>query len=533
MRADKKRKRSYWIIGVVILLAAAAAVFFVLNQQGKDEATATAETGGTVTAFIGDLSASATASGQVLPRREASLALASPGQVEQVHVRVGEEVRAGDALLQLDTDDLALNVAVAEQNLLLEQTNLAELLEPASPAKIAAAEAAVASAQANLNDLLAGPTTAELAASEANLRASEASLWSALAELAGVQSSIGDNQIQAAQAALMSAQLNLRHVQDANEANPNEATHNALMEANQAVAAAQSQLDTLLAGPDQGQLGTAQSGVTSASAQVDGNQANLNILGGGATVAQIAAGESQLAQGRATLANLLDGPSDEHIQAAQARVEQARLSLADAQETLAKRALVAPFDGVVTAIYASEGEFASGTVVELVDIDSLEVVLEVDEVDIGTLSVGQPAVITLETWPEIEIESEILTIAPRAQSSVGSALVTYQVHLALGRTELPIRVGMTANANLITAQKEEVLLVPNEAINVDRQAGIYSVNLVLGETSQIVEVTVGLHDDRHTQITGGLNPGDELLVSNSIPSLLDGSGEGGGFFIEH
>jgi multidrug efflux pump subunit AcrA (membrane-fusion protein) len=89
---------------------------------------------------------------------------------------------------------------------------------------------------------------------------------------------------------------------------------------------------------------------------------------------------------------------------------------------------------------------------------------------------------------------------------------------------------MTANADLTTAEKKEVLLVPNEAINVDRQAGTYSVNLVLGETVQQVEVMVGMHDDRHSQIISGLNPGDELLVDNAIPTLFDDVEPGGGMF---
>lgn len=529
MQTRRKKKRSYWIIGGLVLLAAVA-LLFGLNRRNQSQAAATPEPGDTVIAFIGDLSASATASGQVLPRREAGLAVGTPGRVEQVFVRVGDAVHAGDALLQVETADLALNVAVAEQNVLLEQANLADLLEEPSPAEISSAEAAVASAQASLDDLLGGPSVAELAASEANVRVAEASLWSASASLATVNDTIGAAQIQAAEAALLAAQISLRNAQETNEANPNQATHDALMEANQAVAEAQAQLNSLLAGPDQGQLGAAQGSVASAEASLEGSQANLAIQASGATPAQISASGAQVAQAQATLANLFEGASQEQIRAAKARIEQARLSLQDAEDDLSKATLLAPFDGVVTAVHTSEGEFASGPVVELIDLDSLQVVLKVDEVDIGALSIGQPASITLETWPDVEIEGEVVAIAPSAKSSLGSALVTYQVHLAMGPTDLPVRVGMTANAALTTAEKEAVLLVPNEAINVDRQAGTYSVSLVLGDTVQEVEVTVGLHDGRHSQIISGLNSGDELLVDNAIPTAFDGVRPGGGMF---
>ena len=150
MQTDRKRKRSHWVIGGFALLAAVA-VFFVINQRDQGQAAPTPPPGDAVTAFIGDLSASATASGHVLPRREANLALGTPGRVEHVSVRVGDAVQTGDVLLQVDTSDLALNLAIAEQNLLMEQANLADLLEEPPAAEVAAAIAAIASAQANLD----------------------------------------------------------------------------------------------------------------------------------------------------------------------------------------------------------------------------------------------------------------------------------------------------------------------------------------------------------------------------------------------
>ncbi|MCA9956712.1 MAG: hypothetical protein KC434_18410, partial [Anaerolineales bacterium] len=96
----------------------------------------------------------------------------------------------------------------------------------------------------------------------------------------------------------------------------------------------------------------------------------------------------------------------------------------------------------------------------------------------------------------------------------GSGLVTYAVYLALGDTNLPIRVGMTANANLITAQRSDVLLVPNRAITQDRAADKFFVTRADGE---VIEVTIGLRDDEYTQITSGLTAGDELLIETAVP----------------
>ncbi len=521
MQQDKKRKRIYWIVGGVMALAIAAGL--IMNGRST-QARAAAQDSEIVTAFIGDLAASASASGQVTARQSAALSVKTPGRVKQVHVRVGDAVKAGDVLIRLDSDNLTWNVAATEQNLRLQEANLANLLEEPNAADVTSAEAAVASAQANLDDLLDGPAAVELAASEANVRAAQASLSSAAAQLGTAQDSITESQIAAAEAALLATQLQQKNAQEANDELADEATHTALLSANQAVASAQARLDALQDGPD---TTAAQGSVSSAAARLDGRQADLNLQTAGATEAQIAAAQAQLAQALAALTGLVDGPTTEAVAIAEAEVEQARLALADAEDALAAATITAPFAGVVTAVHVSEGEFASGAVVELVNTANLEVILEVDEVDIGSLFAGQTAAITLETWPDVEIASEVLTIAPSATAG-NSALVNYDVHLSLGETDLPVRVGMTANANLITAQKTDALLVPNQAINADREKGTYSVTLVNGDAAQETPVTIGARDGQYTEITSGLNPGDKLLIGNNLPTQSFGPGEDGG-----
>ena len=134
-----------------------------------------------VAAFVGDLSASATASGQIEPLRRAGLSAGIPGVVEEVHVRVGDEVASGDILVILDTADLELTLAAAEQALAIKQADLAALQKPAGAFELAAAEADVASAKARLDDLLDGPSASEITVTEASVREANASIFSASA----------------------------------------------------------------------------------------------------------------------------------------------------------------------------------------------------------------------------------------------------------------------------------------------------------------------------------------------------------------
>lgn len=520
MQRKKNRKWIYWAGGGLVVLVIAAVL--LVNGRANQTAAASNETE-TVTAFIGELSASATASGQVTARREASLSAEMSGEVTEVLVRVGDEVAAGDVLVQLDTTNLAFSLSNAQLNLRLQEANLADLLAEAEAADIASAEAAVKSAQASLDDLLAGPSAEDIALSEISVRSSQASVASAAASLGSAQDTIKESQILAAEAALLSAQKQLDDAREVDEENPTEATYEALYAAYEAVASAQADLDTLQEGPD---TTSAQGNLNAAAANLAGSQANFNIAVSGATEAQIAASRAQLAQAQATLDKLVDGPTAEETAVAEANVIQSQLSVQDAQDALAAAAITAPFAGVVTAVHVNVGEVASGVVVEMVDSSSLQVVLQVDEVDVGDLSIGQPATVALATWPDTKLTSEIITIAPSAQIAAGSALITYDVYLSLGATDLPVRVGMTADANLITAAYTDTLLVPNRAINADREKGTYSVNLVVGETVQKAPVTIGARDDKNTQITGGLNAGDEILIGNDLPTLSFGPGQG-------
>lgn len=514
-----KNNRLWWIVGAVALIALA---LVILVPRFAAPETAVAQDESTAEAFIGDLSASATASGTVAPQRVASLSSQTPGRVEAVLVRVGDTVMAGDPLVALDTTDLALNVRTAEQNLRLQEASLADLLAPPTEAELAAAEAQVASAQAQLDDLLNGPTEEQLAAWEADILAAEAAVWSSSAQLNQTQNSIGEEQIAAAEAALAAAEANLKSVEIQYTRNPDPddtQANTALAQAREQVASAQAQLDTLLAGPDTNALGSAQANLANSSANRDATQAQFNQNTADPSTAERTSAEAALAQAEASLTALQDGPSEEEVAAAEAGVEQARISLADAQAALDDATLRAPFDGVVTAVNFSEGELASGVIVKLVDPGSLEVVLEVDEVDVAEIVVGQPATVSLETWPDVDIESDVQRIAPAPVSEGfnGSAIISYEVHLSLGETDLPVRSGMTANANLITAEKADVLLVPNAAINADRGAGTYSVNLITPDGVQEVAVTIGLRDEEYTEITSGLQAGDQLQIGTNAP----------------
>jgi multidrug efflux pump subunit AcrA (membrane-fusion protein) len=144
------------------------------------------------------------------------------------------------------------------------------------------------------------------------------------------------------------------------------------------------------------------------------------------------------------------------------------------------------------------------------------------EEDIGAIEIGQTAFLTLQAWPDAELAAKVLSISPKAAPG---DTVTYQVHLGLDefrKNGFPVRSGMSATAELVTGHRENVLLAPNIAIIADRETKTFYVNLWKQEMVTRRVVTTGLRDSKHTEITSGLEAGDELFIEEKTAlDLLD------------
>lgn len=564
----KRRIYSSILVTVVVLGALLLVGCLPGRQRAALSATDLAEDD-IATAFVGSLASEVSASGQLEAQQEATLALGTSGRVSKIHIDAGDRVQAGDVLVQLEIDDLQRAVTAAEQDLNIQIANLAQLTQDPQEKDVIAAQRAVENAQAQLADLIAGPTEEELASVQA-------AVTSAQAQLDDLQAGASEKELAQAQAQLVSAQAALRaaHARSAAQKEQLVVAQNDIDNAQLAKDAARDQYNLLVwndwrAGESwapyspagkavkkaeanyqaalanytltqfqindsalrQAQYQVSQAeyalaaltddktaSVAAAHAQLKRAEANLAALIEEKTV-PIAAARAQLAQAQANLTNLLDGPSEEQITIAKAQVEQARISLEEAQANLKNASLVAPFDGLITDVYLAQGELVSGPAAELVDTSNLQVVLDVDEIDVGHIRLGQPAIVTLEPWPDRELQGKVVSISPEAK--VTGQIVTFEVHLSFDAQDLPVLTGMTANAELTTVEQENVLLVPNRAIIADRDTGAYYVNRVNGESLERVEVTIGVRDARYTEIISGLQERDRISTAQAVNDGLD------------
>jgi RND family efflux transporter MFP subunit len=218
------------------------------------------------------------------------------------------------------------------------------------------------------------------------------------------------------------------------------------------------------------------------------------------------------------------------VRAAQLNVDKAQVALDVANDNLTKAVLVAPFDGVIGTVDIKEGDslsafdYATRTIIELVDPRRMELEAEVDEIDVPSVKLGQRAIISVDALPDAQLEGEVTSVSPLATEESG--LILYKVKVDFEAPEdFGLKAGMSATADIVIAERSGVLLVPSRAIGEDSQGNPTVQVLVKGKIEERAVVT-GISDGLQTEIVSGLNEGDTVVVERKAqPSI--GFGPGG------
>lgn len=468
-RSRPRGRRVLWVIGGVVLLAVIGVGAYLYLQSTAPRTTRAASS--TYVVARGNLVASVAGSGSVATNRSMELSFGSAGTVTEVAVSVGDAVKAGQALARIESDALAVQVSIAQANLTQAEAQLAELQGGASAADLSSAKLSVVNAEMQLQQLTEGPTAADAASARA-------SQISAQADLAELQAGADPLEVQNARDDLERAKNSLWSAQmgrDATCGADNKTTQ--CDQANISVASgeisvrqAQAKLDDLLAGPTDTEMQLAELAVRQANAR-------LAELYAKATAKELEAAQLQLENTQARLAEVTAGATTSELAQAQASVDNAKLQLLDAQEALDDATLRAPFDGIITEVNVIPGGTASANsvAVSILDRSELHVDLKLTESNAVKVQAGQSVTLTFDSLDEKALPGIVRYVSPVAETNNG--VVTYAVRVALTADDEAIRVGMTANVTIVTAQQNGVLLVPNTAL-LPQDDGSYLVVLV-------------------------------------------------------
>ncbi|MDG4554424.1 MAG: efflux RND transporter periplasmic adaptor subunit [Candidatus Competibacter sp.] len=153
---------------------------------------------------------------------------------------------------------------------------------------------------------------------------------------------------------------------------------------------------------------------------------------------------------------------------ARAAVDEARATLRSSKTDLTKASIRSPIDGVVLARSVEPGQTVAASLQAPVlftlaeNLAQMELQVDVDEADVGQVQKGQAATFTVDAYPNRQFPATIDLV--RFGSETVDNVVSYKTILNVDNDDLSLRPGMTATAEIVTAERENVLLVPNTAL---------------------------------------------------------------------
>jgi HlyD family secretion protein len=452
------------ILIIIIILAVVGALIIVgVGAARRRQQNAVLGDLQTTTASNGSLTATVGATGMVHANQTAILTWQTSGNVADISVSVGEEVTAGQVLATLDRSTLSQSVILAQADLI--------------------------NAEQALDDLLNDHTAA--AKSLLSLYSAQQAIYNAERAMDRFEGDDYKDSLEEARQDMIDRQDELDAAQEDFEPYEDwDPTNETRQRYEQELIDAQNAYDEAVRIVDLLEL------------EQQTAQANLE------------AGNASLQAAQRAYDRLKDGPNADDVTVLETRIAAAQAALDTTQ-------LSAPFTGTITEIYLKPADRVTPgtTAIRIDNLSLLEVDVQVSEVDINRIEVGQEVTLSFDAILDEEYHGTVSEVA--RVGTVVQGVVQFNVTVVLTDADEDVRPGMTAAVNIVVEQLDGVLLVPNRAVRlVDGKRVVY---ILKDQQLEAVQITLGSTSDIESEvIEGDLNVGD-LIVLNP-PQNYESSG---------
>ena len=519
-----------------------------------------------------------TASGAVQPIQRVNLSPKNQGRLAELYVKQGDRVQAGQIMARMESRDLEAKLRQAQARLKNSKANLAKQETGSRPEEIAAARARLSQVGARLSQLQAGSRQEEIAVARARLDGIQANLSQlqagkrpeeiaqgkarleqAITRWQNAKTGSLKEEIEQAKARIEAAKAELElttkrleryqklvnegaitrdayeeYVRDDRRVNANlqeaekrleQLTQFRLAEIERLTAAMEEEKQAfqLL------EKGARLEEIVRAEAEVAEARSQLEQLVNGTRPEEIVRAEAEVVEARSQLEQLVNGTRPEEIARAEAEVAEAKAQVRYQEILLEETKVRAPFSGVITQRYASQGAFvtpatsasnatfaSSTSIVALAR--GLEVLAKVPEANIGQITSGQTVEVVADAYPDQVFKGKVKLIAPEAIVERNVTLFEVEVALETGKEKL--RSGMNVDLQFLGDRFDNALVVPTVAIVTKK-----------GETGVLVPdaknqpkfrpITLGFNIGNQIQVLQGIKAGDLVFIELPEDQKLD------------
>jgi len=292
--------------------------------------------------------------------------------------------------------------------------------------------------------------------------------------------------------------------------------------------------------------------VESAEASVSSAEANASLVS-----ENMSRAENEYKRSRELLAGKLESPSAFEAKQAEYKVEvarhksamdqvqQAKAALKQARDDLSKTTIYAPMSGTISALNKEQGEIALGSqfqkdvILVVADLRAMEAQVNVDENDIMSVAIGQPAEIEVDALPNQKLKGVVSEIASSANSTGAGSTeqkTEFEIKVTILDPPKTLRPGMTASAEIVTKTNDSALSVPLQSVAVrtvdqltlkgekrkdaearyraDKDGFVEIVFCIEKGKAVAKQVETGIQSDELIEILGGLKEGDEVVTGS-------------------
>lgn len=493
-----KNYRKKLIVASLIIVAIVSGLVYVRKSSNKPPAPPR-----TVTVTTGDIVVKVSETGTIEPVDKIDIKSKVAGRLLSIPIEEGQYVVKGQLIAlvdrslidpqiastraQLSQGEAHLQQTVAQYNLSIKQDQMA----------IEEAQAALLSAKTHLEVVKAVARPQELAQDQEAVDRAKITLDDAQRNVQRKQKLLQSGYIpqsdyDTAQVALDTAASNLQTAQQA--------------------------LSLAVSGPREQDVADAQAGVNAAEVSLESAKVNAQE----------------------------DTVKKYDIDQARGSVQQTNNDLAQLLVNLNDTTITAPSSGIVLKKYKEENEIVQSATTGFSDAQAIVATLGnrvcvqvgINEIDIAKVQQNAPVQIEVDALPDMTFDGVVTNIAPastNAFDSTGaasaanqSAIAKFSVAIAFLKSDSRLRPGMTANVDIISAQRRKTLVVPLEALNFDGRQGTVTV-LTSNNMKVQRSVTIGLRNDTSAEVLSGLHAGDHVVVAGAGEQrrTLNINGDGG------